>query len=248
MIPWPHHSDDGGKTWNLCKLRSASDAPPFALNNDAKDAVWSAHADCLPEGWGPTITPWIACAVVAADRADRTGRTFYYYCDAGAAAGTWGLFYVSHDGGATWSLEDRGKFPAWTPAPWIVSNPAAEGDVWMCFPTHGDQVAGNRLFHSTDGGRTFAVVPTVAACEAMTFGRGTSRIPWIYIFGKVNGATRNAFYKSTDLGATWIRISAFGMTGVVQIEGDMRTRNLVYVARSGRGIMYGEGTAGSNVE
>jgi hypothetical protein len=52
------------------------------------------------------------------------------------------------------------------------------------------------------------------------------------------GATADAIYKSTDMGASWIQIGdpALMQFGEISaLEGDMRTQDLVYVANGGRG-------------
>jgi hypothetical protein len=49
-------------------------------------------------------------------------------------------------------------------------------------------------------------------------------------------------YKSEDLGLSWVAINdpvVQDFSAISWIEGDMRTPNLVYVARGGRGVMYG---------
>jgi photosystem II stability/assembly factor-like uncharacterized protein len=66
------------------------------------------------------------------------------------------------------------------------------------------------------------------------------------VHGRVPGDTADAIYKSEDSGATWIRLSdpnrmQFGE--INSLEGDMRTKDLVYVGLSGRGVMFGYGSA-----
>jgi xyloglucan-specific exo-beta-1,4-glucanase len=100
------------------------------------------------------------------------------------------------------------------------------------------------LYRSIDGGKTFTIIASVKSCEYMTFGKGSSdKNPYIYMFGKVGKATKDAIYKSENMGKTWIQISdpnVLLFPGMVNMEGDMRSPNLVYVALTGRGIMVGE--------
>jgi hypothetical protein len=62
------------------------------------------------------------------------------------------------------------------------------------------------------------------------------------MLGRLDGQTTDAIFKSEDLGSSWIRITEPNetpMMDVVQMEGDMRTRDLLYLALDGRGVMYG---------
>jgi uncharacterized protein (TIGR03437 family) len=66
----------------------------------------------------------------------------------------------------------------------------------------------------------------------------------MYSHGRLSSTDSDGIYKSEDLGTTWTLISnpdrmQFGT--VIALEGDMRTRDLVYVGASGRGIIYGYG-------
>ncbi len=67
-------------------------------------------------------------------------------------------------------------------------------------------------------------------------------MPFLYILGRASGDTRDAIYKSEDGGQSWLRITnpdIWAAMDAISLEGDMRQTNLLYVARAGRGIMYG---------
>ena len=233
--PWPHYTTDGGKTWNLCKLANppAKPDPYDPQNND------DVHYDSLPKSWAIGISPYVTSNIVSADRNDLNGKTFYYWDNS--------LFYYSTDGGATWTTSAATGFPSYITNVTIASNPAVYGDVWMAFARDGccgtADVNGNPLYHSTDGGKTFHTVAGIDICDKVAFGLGNSlQTPFIYILGRIAGATRDAIYKSADGGQTWIRITnpdTQAMLNVAQMEGDMRTPNLLYLAVAGRGIWYG---------
>jgi hypothetical protein len=233
--PWPHFTTDGGKTWALCKLANPP-APPSPYDPQNNNDV---HYDSLPKSWAIGISPYVTSNIVSADRNDPNGKTFYYWDNT--------YFYYSTDGGATWTTSAASGFPAGITGITIASNPAAYGDVWMAFARNGccgtADVNGNPLYHSTDGGKTFQTVAGVAICDKIAFGAGNSpQTPFIYILGRTAGATRDAIYKSEDGGQTWIRITnpdTQAMLNVAQMEGDMRTPNLLYLAVAGRGIWYG---------
>jgi xyloglucan-specific exo-beta-1,4-glucanase len=231
---WTHYTTDGGKTWQLSRNLNPNPKPkPFdEKNND------HLHYDVLPKSWGNSINPWVSSYILAADRKDSQGKTFYYF-DGSA-------FYYSNDGGANWHKSKAEKFPSWILRPAIVPNPTQQGDIWMSFARNPEDVNANPLYRSADGGKTFNIVTSVKSCEFVAFGRGASeKIPYIYIFGKVGNETKETMYKSQDMGKTWVQISdpdVLQFPGITYMEGDMRTSNLVYVALTGRGIMVGKGS------
>ncbi|KST65441.1 sialidase family protein [Mastigocoleus testarum] len=229
---WPHYTKDGGRTW---KLAFNLDHPPRPDDYDPKNND-RAHYEALPKAWSNTISPWLSSYILAADRQDPKGETFYYFSGS--------TFFYSNDGGFNWRKGADSGFPNWLIRPTIVSNPTQQGDVWMSFARNPEDVNGNKLYHSSDGGRTFNTVSSVDTCEFITFGKGKSdQQPYMYIFGRVNGATKDAIYKSENMGKNWIKISdpeRLQFPGLTWLEGDMRTPNLVYAALTGRGIMVGE--------
>ena len=101
------------------------------------------------------------------------------------------------------------------------------------------------LLHSTDGGKTFAALNTVSYASFVAFGKGPdANTPDLYVFGRGPGDTADAIYRSEDMGGTWMQISdpaRMGFGEINGLEGDMRTRDLVYVALGGRGIVFGYG-------
>ena len=233
--PWPHYTTDGGKTWSLCKLANPPPQPnPYDPRNNN-----DVHYNSLPKSWAIGISPYVTSNILSADRNDPTGKAFYYWDNS--------FFYYSKDGGATWTASAAAGFPTNTVNVTIASNPAVYGDVWMAFARNGccltADVNGHPLYHSSDGGKTFHTLPGVDICDKIAFGQGNSpQTPFIYILGRIAGATRDAIYKSEDGGQTWIRITnpaTQAMLNVAQMEGDMRTPNLLYVAVAGRGIWYG---------
>lgn len=230
--PWTHYTTDGGKTWKLSQNLDHDPKPdPYDPKNDDH-----THYQALPRSWANTISPWLSAYILAADRQDPQGKTFYYF-------NGW-TFYYSNDGGANWRKGASNNFPTWIVRPAIVPNPTRQADVWMSFARNPEDVKGNKLYRSLDGGKTFNTVASLDSCEFMTFGRGSSDTnPYIYIFGRVNAATKDAMYKSEDMGKTWIQISNPNLQqlpGLTYLEGDMRSPNLVYAGLSGRGIIFGE--------
>ncbi len=229
---WTHYTTDGGKSWKLANNLDHN-PPPEKFDDRNNDHT---HYQALPKSWSNSISPWLSSYILAADRKDPQGKTFYYF-DSGA-------FYYSNDGGANWSKSKASNFPSWIIRPTIVPNPTQQGDVWMSFARNPEDVNGNPLYHSIDGGKSFNKVVAVKTCEFVAFGKGASENPYIYIFGRVGNDSKDTMYKSEDMGKSWVNISNsdfLQFPGITYMEGDMRTSNLVYVALTGRGIMVGEG-------
>jgi hypothetical protein len=229
--PWPHYTLDGGASWQLCKLAHPPAKPASA---DAEDNE-KAHYDALPRARQNSISPWVSTNILAADRNDPTGKRFYYL--AGAS------FYFSADGGASWKENSQTGFPADGVKVTVLSNPTKTGDVWVAFGRDRDVVNGTKLFHSTDGGATFTTLQGVKAADRIAFGRGErDDLPYLYMLGQLDADQREAIYKSEDMGQSWIRLTdpdLLPMMDVAQMEGDMREKDLLYLALDGRGFMYG---------
>jgi hypothetical protein len=210
----PQYTKDGGTTWT-----------PATYNGSSLPASWQL------------INPWWTGDVLVADQV--AAGTFYYFNN--------GSLYFSSDGGATWALGNTTwpQDPSWVIDVSIVPNPAKAGDLWMAFAPDQNQSWTYQLVHSIDGGKSFAAVTTLASANYVAFGKGSATdTPYLYVHGQAPGATADAIYQSQDMGATWIQVSdpsrmQFGL--IHSLEGDMRTKDLVYVGNSGRGIMYGFG-------
>jgi hypothetical protein len=247
-VVWANIPNTGPGTGG--KIAVASDnpknmvwAPYNATPQYSRDggATWqqaSSNGAALPASW-QLSNPWWNGDVLAPDLV--AAGTFYYFNN--------GNFYYSTDGGATWILGNT-TWPqnaGWVLNVSIVPNPVTAGDVWMTFAPNTNQPWTYPLMHSSDGGKTFSAVSTLASANFVAFGKGTTaNTPALYVHGQTPGATADAIYKSEDMGATWVQISdptkmQFGL--INSLEGDMRTQDLVYVGNSGRGIFYGYGPA-----
>jgi hypothetical protein len=212
----PQYTNDGGVTWQ-----------PAMYNGTPLPASWQLS------------NPWWNGEVLVPDLV--APGTFYYFDS--------GNFYFSSNGGATWTLGNTTwpTDPHWVLDVSIVPNPVTAGDIWMTFAPDPNQPWTYQLMHSTDGGKTFSAITTLTSANYVAFGKGaTATTPYLYVHGQAPGATGDAIYKSTDMGATWTAISdptrmQFGE--IYSLEGDMRTQDLVYVGNGGRGIIYGYGPA-----
>jgi photosystem II stability/assembly factor-like uncharacterized protein len=112
--------------------------------------------------------------------------------------------------------------------------PGIEGDLWV--------IAADSLYHSTDSGVTFTKSDDISKALAIGFGKPApgQSYPAIYLVarrGSVDG-----IFRSDDGGKQWLRINddshQFGW--IHTLTGDPRIYGRVYLATSGRGIVYGD--------
>jgi photosystem II stability/assembly factor-like uncharacterized protein len=249
MVGWNggDYSADGGATWSAMSLPPGVQygAGAVALSADGSSLVWTPeNQSYAPEPDTPFYSTdhgrtWIAASGLPAGVmavADPVNRDVFYAFD--PASGT---LYTSADGGASFTAARTG-LPTGTGAeqtsslPQLHTVPGRAGDLWL---TGGD----GKLYHSTDGGRTFVPVTSVGTVAALGFGRAApgASYPAIYLTGIVGGV--QAIFRSDDGGASWVRINTgaqqWGWTGQA-IAGDPRVFGRVYLATNGRGIMYGD--------
>ncbi|MGY4275035.1 hypothetical protein ACVILE_001215 [Streptomyces sp. M18.1] len=209
-----------------------------AAGADGKRFVWS------PQGAGVHFThgfgtSWQASsgipagAVVESDRVDP--NTFYGFKS--------GKFYVSTDGGATFTASAATGLPAGDSVR-FKALPGAKGDIWLA---GGAADGPYGLWHSTDGGASFTELPNVEEADTVGFGKAAPGASYQTLYTSAKIAGVRGIFRSTDRGATWTRVNddahQWGWTGAA-ITGDPRVYGRVYVATNGRGIVYGD-TAGT---
>jgi hypothetical protein len=146
-----------------------------------------------------------------------------------------GALKVSTDGGA--SFHTASTLASWG-AMRLRAAPGREGDVWV-------PLRGGGLARSTNSGASFATLPGVSYCAAVGFGKALSgkTYPTVFIWGNV-GDGKRGIYRSSDAGATWIRVNddahEFGGPGNGEfVAGDMNVEGRVYMSTVGRGLVYG---------
>ncbi|MGW0840564.1 cellulose binding domain-containing protein [Streptomyces sp. NPDC002787] len=233
----PHiaFSTDNGANWFAGTDPSGvSGGGTVAAASDGSRFVWS------PAGTGVRYTTgfgtsWSASsgipadAIVESDRVDP--RTFY-----GFKAGK---FYVSTDGGATFTASSATGLPSGDSVR-FKALPGVKGDVWLA---GGATDGAYGLWHSTDSGATWTKLSGVEQADTVGFGKAASGASYqtLYTSAKIGGV--RGIFRSTDKGATWTRINddahQWGWTGAA-ITGDPRVYGRVYVATNGRGVIYGD--------
>ncbi|GHD23351.1 cellulose binding domain-containing protein [Streptomyces galbus] len=233
----PHvaFSTDNGAHWFAGTDPSGvSGGGTVAAAADGSRFVWS------PQGAGVQYTTgfgssWSASsgipagAVVESDRVDP--KTFYGFKS--------GKFYVSSDGGATFTASAATGLPSGDSVR-FKALPGAKGDVWLA---GGASDGAYGLWHSTDSGATFAKLPGVEQADTIGFGKAAPGASYQTLFTSARIGGVRGIFRSTDKGASWTRVNddahQWGWTGGA-ITGDPRVYGRVYVATNGRGIVYGD--------
>ncbi|MEU5084508.1 MULTISPECIES: cellulose binding domain-containing protein [Streptomyces] len=233
----PHiaFSTDNGATWFAGQDPSGvSGGGTVAAAADGSRFVWSPagtgvrHTTGFGTSWAESAgIP--AGAIVESDRVD--AKTFYGFKS--------GRFYVSSDGGATFTASPATGLPSGDSVR-FKALPGAKGDVWLA---GGAADGAYGLWHSTDGGASFTKVPGVEQADTVGFGRAAPGASYqtLYTSAKIGGV--RGIFRSTDKGASWTRINddahQWGWTGAA-ITGDPRVYGRVYVSTNGRGVVYGD--------
>jgi len=226
-------STDGGATWfQGTEPAGINNGGTIAAAADGSRFVWASRD--VPVHYTTNFgSSWTQSrgipdnAIVESDRVNP--NRFYGFAD--------GRFYVSVDGGATFSATVTSGLP--TSGVRFKAVPGREGDIW---------VAGEGgLWRSTNGGASFTRVSGVSSSVNIGFGApapGRS-YPALYLVGDVDGVT--GVYRSDDTGATWVRINddahQYGNMGEA-ITGDPRVYGRVYLGTNGRGILYADPVGG----
>ena len=220
---------DGGSSW-------------FAGNNDISGLTGggtvAAAANASVVVWAPKDAPvslskdngnsWNPCQGAPTNaqvRSDRVNPKKFYAFSAGR-------FYVSTDGGATFTVTAASGLPS---SGQFKAMPGREGDIWLA--------GSDGMYHSTDSGTSFTKLTNVQVADTVGFGKaapGQSNMA-IYTCAKIDNI--RGIFRSDDAGKTWIRINddlhQYGCTNSC-ITGDPRIYGRVYVGTNGFGIVYGE--------
>jgi hypothetical protein len=227
-----YYSEDMGMTWTECN-RTGLDGS-VSISADGKVLLYSHNSGSgiyrsVDKGntWTTSSGISITWAKPLADPLNPL--KFYAYNPSS------GALLVSTNGGESFvqaGLPGAGGSKIIRAVPW------REGDVWVALYNGG-------LTHTTNSGQTFTKISSVTYCAAVGFGKeAPGKIyPTIFIYGTVNGIS--GVHRSTDEGATWIRVNddahEYGGPGNGQfVQGDMNVFGRVYMGTVGRGLVYGE--------
>ncbi len=225
------YSLDGATTWAPFPANPAGarGGGSISMSADGADIVWTPNraAPFFSHDRGAT---WTACAGLAPGMrvvSDRVNPSRFY-----AEDGATGALYASSDGGATFAATGQ-KLPT-DRGSRLEAVPGREGDLWL--------TVNGTLMHSSDGGATFTAAPGVTAVRSLGFGKAApgQTYPALFVLGTVGGL--DAFYRSDDMGASWVHINdtqhQYATADI--IIGDPRVYGRAYVGTNGRGVLYGD--------
>lgn len=233
-------SHDGGKTWVAFVHEPAGSigAGSITISANAGTIVWTPRRGA-PFFSHDSGTNWTSCAGLAAEVpviADPENPECFYAFDTHTEK-----MFASTNGAESF-FETTATFPPLNRSPYIwfsprilSAAPGREGDLWLALPEVG-------LFHSTNGGANFAKLQNVPHATVVGFGKAAEgkTFPTLFLNGRIGGI--QGIFRSIDAGAQWTRINddAHQYGAVNYLVGDPRLFGRIYLATSGRGIIYGD--------
>lgn len=247
------YSTDGGQTWTKFPAVAKGTLPAeleygaIAVSaNNPDHIVWAPAFKKMPHYTTDRGATWLPVSLggpvgtgieplhsgqkpICADRV--LPDTFYFYRPKDGV-------YRSTDGGANFTKVGS---PVVNPAASTMNNimkatPGHAKDLWFSEGGLGG------LWHSTDGGDTWAQIPGIQ--QSFNVGLGKSQkdggYPTLYMDGIIKGET--GIYRSTDVGATWDKICTYplGVFGWVDaLDGDKEVFGKIYIGFAQDGFAYG---------
>jgi xyloglucan-specific exo-beta-1,4-glucanase len=225
-----YYSMDSARTWSQCTMKGSNGHVAVSANGmvflhtpDNSSTVYRS----VDNG-----ASWVAVAGLNVTNiepvADPINPDKFY-----AYNSSTGKMMVSTDGGRNFAAGGTVGSGGMTK---IRATPGKEGHLWVALS--------GGLSRSVNSGTSFSAVSGVTSCEAVGIGKAdpTTTYPAIYIWGTVSGI--QGLYRSTDQGASWVRINdddhEYGGPGNGRfVTGDMNEYGRVYMSTVGRGIIMG---------
>ncbi|MEY2929576.1 MAG: hypothetical protein RL033_325, partial [Pseudomonadota bacterium] len=227
-----YFSSDGARSWQLAPRPNDNTGGHLALSANGSVLLWSVDEEVqrtADRGASWTTVTGIGFANAIAADSVSSNKFYAYDRDSGA-------FLVSSDAGASFQTTST---LATGGALRLRALPGVEGAVWVALGNRG-------LTRTTDSGASFQALPGVQQCDAVGFGAPApgSSSPAVYLWGRAGDGVRGV-YRSTDAGASWLRINddahQYGGPGNGQfVIGDPNVFGRVYLSTAGRGIAFGE--------
>ncbi|MEK3735555.1 X2-like carbohydrate binding domain-containing protein [Paenibacillus sp. FSL E2-0230] len=243
-------SNDGGVNWYMPNSEPSNGTKTtvghgqVAVSASGNSILWST-SDIGVYYSKTSGNSWTASAGLpsgAKIASDRVNPNKYY----GFYAGT---FYVSVDGGATFTATAASGFPTNNVAGLqpneaqisMKAVPGIEGDIWFA----GGNTVENKygLWHSTNSGASFTKLTNVEEADLIGYGKAAPGQTYmaLYTVAKIDGV--RGVFRSDDVGATWVRINddAHQYAKInMAITGDPRIYGRVYLGTNGRGTLYAD--------
>lgn len=234
-------SDDGGRTWteivlplmgNPARREDLNGDWPISVSADGATMIVATPVAQVSHDGGRRWSAVRGLPGKTRAVADKRDPRIFYAVDVGH-----GKVLVSRDAGISFApLASHGLPADLAPAgrqgreaqSSLLADPGHTGALWL----H----AGTRLFHSSDGGVTFAAASNRLQVEL--FGLGLNGVFAVGTLGGVRGV-----WRSTNSGRTWARIDddAHRWGGRYRVvSGDPRREGRVYLGTDGRGLFYGD--------
>jgi len=223
--------DGGGNWYNPGQVPGTAGGGQIAVSSDGSSLVYSTpdvgvYRSAGGSSWSAS-TGVPTGAKIVSDRVNK--NKFYAFAD--------GKAYVSTNAGVSFTQTAATGLPS---TGTLRSVFGIEGDLWIA---GGSDTTVYGLWHSTDGGASFAKLSNVQEADVVGFGKAApgQTYPAVYTSAKIDNV--RGLFRSNDAGASWVRINddqhQYGVTNIV-ITGDQRTYGRVYVGTNGRGIIYGD--------
>jgi hypothetical protein len=225
------YSTDGGATWKPfanSPTGTKNGAGSIAMSADGKTLVWSPTDKGVATAYSTDSgVTWTASAGAPANTtvlSDRVNpKTFYIY-DRNA-----GTLFTSVDSGATFTSAQTGL--------------SKYGSLTVAYDAEGSLYLGTYqgMYHAVKGA-SFQQITSVQSAYAVTLGapRPNAAQLTLYVGGQVAGVA--GVFRSTDNGASWIRIddAAHEYGYINALQADERVFGRVYLGTGGRGIVYAD--------
>ncbi len=243
-------SNDGGTNWYMPNAepsngtKTTAGQGQVAVSASGNSILWSTsdigvyYSKTSGNSWtASTGVP--AGAKIASDRVN-PNKFYAFYA---------GTFYVSTDGGATFTASAATGFPTNNVGSLqpnqaqisIKAMPGIEGDIWFA----GGNTVENKygLWHSTNSGASFTKLSNVQEADLIGFGKAAPGQSYmaLYTVAQIDGV--RGVFRSDDAGATWVRINddAHQYAKInMAITGDPRIYGRVYLGTNGRGTLYAD--------
>lgn len=260
----PHHdpsksragfSTNNARTWqNFASLEKGTHPKELIFGNIAVSATDTRNLVWQPSKWAPPYftkdrgATWQKIAFFERKNIGGGAHTHLWNRQQALAADSvkGGTFYIYHhvkgrlvrtdDGGETWQIvNDTLPEGIWRGAN-VKSAPGMAGEVWV-------SLRGAGLYRSSNSGEDFVKIDEVDEAQVLGFGKAAPGVnnPTVFIQGEI--AEEPGVFRSTDLGATWVKIADYphGYFDTARVlVGDMNVFGRVYLGMSGNGFIYGQ--------